>query len=248
MRLSALSGVVLLGVIAGCGGGSSVPLDSLPSTYSKTVCDQNFKCSLPEDIGDNTKQDCLDQLSSGLTFLLPELRKSVQKGRSTYDAEKAGTCFSGLAALSCEEWRSGLAQPAGCQEMFQPKTPVGGACAMDGDCIGGTCDGADILSDPPVDGVCKAEVVIAHGAACAIGDTCPDGDYCDGTCKAKKAGGEACTSSDECGYSCNETTMKCSTYSGCSVAPVTAASTLLSLAAMSLALALARRKRASAQR
>lgn len=243
MRLSALSGVMVLGVIAGCGGGSSVTLDQLPAAYSKAVCDQNFKCSLAEDIGEKTKQDCLDEMSSGLTFLLPTLRDSVQKGRSTYDAAQAGTCISSISALSCEQWRTGLAEPAGCKDLFVPKVAVGGTCGGDSECIGGTCEGEDILSDPPTDGVCQAEVLVAHGAACAIGDTCPDGDYCDGTCKAKKAGGEACQTSDECGYSCNDTTKKCSTYNGCNVAPVTAASTLLSLAAMSLAIALARRKR-----
>jgi hypothetical protein len=246
MRRSALSEVVLIGVVAlaGCSGGSAVTLEQFPDAYAKAVCDQNFKCSTAEDIGDNTKQDCLDELSA-FSLALPELRKSQQKGRSSYDADKAGACISGLSALTCEEWRTGLAQPAGCAEIFVPKVAVGGACLSDSECIGGTCDGADSFAEPPVDGACKAEVIVAHGAACAIGDTCPDGDYCDGTCKAQKAGGEACQSDDECGYSCNPTTMKCSTYAGCNVAPVTAASTLLSLLGLSLAIGLARRKRAS---
>jgi hypothetical protein len=241
-------GAFAVGLSAGCGGGASggsVSLDSLPAAYSKAVCDQNFKCALPEDIGETTKQDCLDQLNGGLTLFVPEMRKSIQKGRSSYDAGKAGACISGLSSLTCEQWRTGLAQPAGCGEMFVPKVAVGGACLNDSECIGGTCDGASSLEDPPVEGTCKAEVVIAHGAACAIGDTCPDGDYCDGTCKSQKTGGSPCTTSDECGYSCNETTMKCSTYAGCSVAGVTTTTTLFSLLALSLAVALARRKRAT---
>jgi hypothetical protein len=127
--------------------------------------------------------------------------------------------------------------------MFVPKVAVGGACQSDGECIGGTCDGADSFADPPVDGMCKAQTMVAHGAACALEDACPAGDYCDGTCKSEKTGGSACTSDEECGYSCNPTTMKCSTYAGCSVAPVTPASTLLSLVGLALVIGAARRKR-----
>lgn len=250
MRLSALSRVVVVCAIAGCGGGGGgsaggapVSLDAFPATYSKAICEQNFKCSKAEDIGDRTKQDCIDQNTSILTFILPTLRDSQQKGRSSYDAAKMGACISTLSALSCSEWITGLAQPPTCEGAIVPKVAVGGACQQDAECIGGACSGADTAADPPVDGVCKAE--IAHGAACAIEDSCVSGEYCDGVCKTKKVSGEACTGSDECGYGCNDETMKCSTYAGCSVAGVTTTTTLFSLLALSIAIALARRKRAA---
>lgn len=247
MKLTALCGTVLIGAIAGCGGGGGgggpVSLEALPGAYAKAVCDQNFKCSKADDIGENTKQDCLDQMTGLFSFILPEIRSSQQKNRLTYDAAKMGTCISTLATMSCADWVTGLAEPPACGEAIVPKVAVGGACQQDAECIAGVCENADTAATPPVDGACRAKVIVAHGGTCAIEDTCVDGDYCDGTCKALKAGGEPCVGSDECGYSCNDTTMKCSTYNGCNVAPVTAGGTLLSLAAMGLALAAARRKR-----
>ncbi len=231
----------------GCGGGSSgstggpVALDQFPAAYTKVLCDQNFKCASTDDIAGRTKQDCIDMNSSTLTFILPQLRASQQKGRFSYDAAKMGTCIAGLGALSCTDWVSGLAEPVGCEGAFVPKVAVGGACQQDAECVDGACDGADTSKTPPIDGVCKAK--IAHGATCAIEDTCADGDYCDGVCKSQKAGGVDCTGSDECGYACNDTTMKCSGYAGCAVAPVTARGTALALVGLGLLLFTARKRR-----
>jgi hypothetical protein len=263
MRLTALWGTILVGVIAGCGGGGGggggagsggagtggagiggpVSLEALPAAYAKAVCDQNFKCSKAEDIGEKTKQDCLDNLTSGFLFVLPQIRAAQTKNRLTYDGAKMATCISGLEALSCADWNTGLAQPAGCNDAFIPRVAVGGACLNDAECIGGTCENADSLADPPVDGACRAQKMVAHGEACAIEDKCPTGDYCDGTCKSEKPSGDACTSDDECGYSCNQTTKKCSTYAGCAIAPVTGTTTLLSLLAVSLLTIVARRRK-----
>jgi MYXO-CTERM domain-containing protein len=248
MTTRAWLGLVIGLVAAGCGGGSGssggpVSLDQFPAAYAQAICDQNFKCASADDIMGRTKQDCLDTNLSGLQFLSPQLRASVQKGRLGYDAAQMGTCIASLRGMSCADWTSGLVEPAGCKDAFVPKVAVGGACTQDGECIGGTCDGADTSKMPPTDGMCVAETKIAHGAACGIADTCVDGDYCDGTCKTHKAGGEPCTSSDECGYSCNETTMKCSGYAGCAVGETTAGGAAAALMGLGLLAMVARRRR-----
>jgi MYXO-CTERM domain-containing protein len=236
--------------MVGCGGGSggytSVSLDQLPQVYSKVLCDQNFKCASAADIMfmDHTKEDCLNTNQGIFQLVVPEIRGSVNKGRSTYDATKAGSCFTALQNQSCDDWVKGTVDPPVCDEVITPKVALGGACGQDGDCIGGYCDGADTTADPPKDGVCKA--TIPHGGTCTAADTCADDDVCDTgtmTCVSKKAGGEPCTSDSECSNSCNTDTMKCSGYAGCSVAPVTTAGTLGSLLALALVVGAAGRRR-----
>jgi hypothetical protein len=236
-------------LVVGCGGGgggySSVSLDQLPDAYSKVLCDQNFKCASTADIMGRTKQDCIDTNKGIIQLVVPSIRDSVTKGRSTYDAAASGACLTAMQNQSCDDWVKGTVEPAACANVTMPKVALDGACGGDGDCIGGYCDGADSSTNPPKDGTCKA--TIAHGGQCTVADTCEDDkDYCDGTtmtCTAKKAGGTACTDDNECSNSCNPDTNKCSGYAGCNVGGVTPSSTLLSLVGLGLAIGAARRRR-----
>jgi hypothetical protein len=239
--------------LVGCGGGgggswSSVSLDQLPDVYSKVLCDQNFKCASAADIMGRTKQTCLDDNKALIQFAVSEIRESNTKNRSSYDPAAAGACLTALNSQSCDDWVKGTIEPPACATVTAPKVAVGGACAGDGDCVGGYCDGADTTAMPPKDGTCKATVAI--GAACTFADTCADDGVCNSTtmmCTAvvKKAGGEACTgeSDTSCSNSCNPDTLKCSGYAGCAVAGVTPQGTLLSLMALAFVIGLARRRR-----
>jgi hypothetical protein len=248
MRVSSY-GIAVLFALAGCGGGSSVTLEQLPAAYAGALCDQNFKCASAADIMGRTKQDCLDTNTGILQLIVPAMRDSVSKGRSTYDAEKAGACITALRNLSCDDWVKGTVEPPACEGVTAPKVAIGGACGGDGDCVGGYCDGADTTTTPPTDGTCKATVAI--GAACTATDTCADDGVCDATtktCKAvvKKEGGQPCTSDTECSNTCNMDTMKCSGYAGCAVGGVTPRDTLRSLLillTLAAVVGLARRRR-----
>jgi len=242
--------VVSMAALGGCGGGSStpgasggpVPLAQLPAAWAQTVCAQNFKCASQADIQagmptpPNSMSTCVNNDTGLWQALVTSVQDGESKGRVAYDPAQAGTCLAALAHETCAEWTTGLAHDVGCPEAFTPKVAAGGTCGNDAECIAGFCEGADATTTPPTDGTCKTRV--AHGAACAFGDTCVATDYCDnaaGMCVAKKAGGEACVSSDECGNSCNNDTNKCSGYAGCALArPVTTRGTLLSLLAFGL--------------
>jgi hypothetical protein len=245
--------VLAVGAAGGCGGGGGtadglsgnpISLSQLPAVWANTICNQNFKCASPEDIMMRTKKDCVDTNMQTWSFLVPSIQDSQSKGRSTYDAAQMGLCIKALASETCDEWVTGLTHDIGCPEAFTAKVVVGGACQNDSECIGGICDGADLQAMPPVDGMCKARV--AHGAACTFADTCAMGDYCDSdakSCTGKKAGGTACTATEQCGNDCNTDTNKCSGYAGCAVAPVTPRSTLLSIVGIGLVVMGARARR-----
>jgi MYXO-CTERM domain-containing protein len=252
-------GILALVSAVGCGGSSSpgasgapVPLAQLPGLWAQTVCAQNFKCASQADIQvnmpspPNSQSSCVTNNTMLWQLLVASVEDGQSKGRVVYDPAQEGTCLATLAHETCADWTTGLAHDVGCPEAYTPKVAVGGVCASDVECIAGFCDGADATMTPPKDGACKAR--IAHGAACAFGDTCVATDYCDGTammCVTKKPGGAACASSDECGNSCNGDTSKCSGYAGCSVAPVTTRGTLLSLMVVGLVAFAARRRRRS---
>jgi hypothetical protein len=252
MKAWAVLATASLGAVAiGCGGSSSAPggpvaLSALPARWAQVICDQNFKCASAADImyQGATKSDCVMTNQQAWEFITSSVQDGQQKGRVAYDAALMGTCLSKLAAESCDEWVTGLAHPDECTSAFTGKVAAGGACQIDFECVGGTCEGVDDSGATPKDGACRTKV--AAGAACVSGDKCAGDNYCDDTammCVAKKPGGAACTTSDECGNSCNTDTSKCSGYAGCAVAPVTPRSTLFSLAALGLVIAVGTRRR-----
>lgn len=242
----------------GCGGGSSgIGLNQLPAARAQALCAQNFKCNSAADLMNETdsdgkpltQQQCVMNIQTQWLITVSTISDGQAKGRVAYDQAKAEACIAGIKAMSCADWNNGLKQPPECDQAFVAKVAVGGACQTEFECIDGVCVGADSSTTPPTDGVCKAKV--AAGQACMsvdlVTDTCADGTYCGsgGTCVAKKAGGEACSGDDECGSdNCNETTSQCSGFVSCAVSgPVTAKSTLVSLAGLALVLAAVRRRR-----
>ena len=242
---------VMAMAIAGCGGGGydpgsgkPVPIDQTPGPWANTICTQNFKCATKADISGNNQAGCVTVDTMVWQSLATSVRDDQAKGRVTYDGAAMGTCLATLAGETCADWDTGLAHDVWCAEAFTPMVAVGGACQTDVECIGGFCKGADLSKTPTVEGVCEARV--ADGAACQFGDTCSSADYCDGTqmmCVAKKPGGAACDSDEQCGNSCNPDTSLCSTYAGCAVAPVTTRGTFVSVLVLGLAFSAARRRR-----
>jgi MYXO-CTERM domain-containing protein len=136
---------------------------------------------------------------------------------------------------------------ATCMAFVTPKVAAGGACTQDYECTTGNCEGADTVSDPPVDGMCAGAISLAPiGAACANIE-CVDGAYCDSatsTCQASKGAGQTCTSDTECNNECDTATGTCTCYSGCNVAgPTPPRGVLLSLLVLGAVLVLRRSRR-----
>jgi hypothetical protein len=240
--------------IAGCGGGSSgvgsggpVPLDQSAGQWAQVICTQNFKCASKADIGDNNMQGCIMADTMGWQSLIQPVQTDQPKGRVAYDPAVMGMCLATLSRETCAEWTSGLTHDEWCREAFTPMVAVGGACLSDVECVRGYCDGVDTSKTPPVEGACKPSII--DGQACDGTYRCVDTDYCDltaMTCVPKKAGGTACDSDEQCSYEhCTPATNQCTGYAGCSVAPVTRASTFLSLVGLGLVVAAARRRRST---
>jgi hypothetical protein len=253
MKATAAFGIVI-GLAAGCGGGSSggLGLNSLPAARGQAVCAQNYKCNSAADLMNEkdsmdkplTQQQCVMNIQTAWSLTISSISDGQTKGRLTYDPAVAQACITAIKAMSCDDWNNGLKQPPECMQAFVAKVAVGGKCGSDFDCIGGTCDGADASTTPPTDGTCKAK--IASGAACTFNDTCADGTYCGSanTCVAQKAGGAACVGDNECGSgNCNETTSQCSGFVSCNAGPTTPRSTLVSIVGLALVLGAVRRRR-----
>jgi hypothetical protein len=212
--------VAALGLAAGCGGSSppastGVSLGALPARMAQTICAQTFKCASAADVMGRMESDCVGANAAAWQVVAGAVQSGESDGRLTYDAATMATCLTMLAGETCAEWVTGLSEPPACDAAITPKVATGGACQSDLECVGGHCLGADDSGTPATDGACVAN--LAHGAACTVNDLCVATDYCDGTtmiCTAKKPGGAACSSDDECGNSCNAGTGQCSGYDG----------------------------------
>jgi len=239
-------GLVCVVLAMGCGGGSGVPIDQFGQSYANAICAQNFKCCSSADLMGKTMSDCVN--TNGLVFgaAVSTLQTAQSQGRVTYDAAKAGTCISGIRAMSCADWQKGLTEansPPSCSAVFVAKVAASGMCTSDQECTSGQyCAGLDASKDPPTPGTCAATV--AMGGSCANGETCATDLYCGSTtqtCQPKKAAGTACSTDNECVNSCNIDTQQCSCYSGCAVGGrVSTRSALLSLLLAAAAIAAAR--------
>jgi hypothetical protein len=214
---------VLAATVGGCGSSAysgsdaPVPIEQSVSPWAQTICKQNFKCASMADIAGNNMNGCIQVDTMVWQSLATSVKADEAKGRVSYDPAAMGNCLSALYHETCDEWTAGLAHDPWCREVFTPMVAVGGACQTDVECIAGTCDGADVSKDPPVEGTCKPR--LATDAACNFGDKCAVSQGCDGAkmmCVAVKAGGTACGSDDECAsMHCNPDTNLCSGYQKC---------------------------------
>jgi hypothetical protein len=151
MKTTAIAMGVLL--LVACGGsdtgGGALPLAKVAADVRAALCEKIYTCcSASERMTNPTigtdRRSCQDALDGEASILLADIGQSVSQGRVIYHADKMATCLEDIKAASCDAVKN----PAGdlsitemCDEVFEPRVPVGGACSDYWDCAGGWCIG-----------------------------------------------------------------------------------------------------------
>jgi hypothetical protein len=193
-RSSVRSGALALAVLgvplAGCGGGSAIPIDDLATSVRAANCRAAAAC------GDAPSQaTCEASISLTRDPDLNAVVAAVRRGTVVYDGDAARQCVDGLGQ-GCV---AALGAPPSCAEAFHGTVAPGGACQVSYECISSVCD-APCVSGCCV-GVCAAGTAkVSAGGACASGGgSCVDGAFCKGgQCVADLAIGATCAPDDVC--------------------------------------------------
>lgn len=219
MQHRGLIGIVVslgFGLAAGCGGGSDaspVPAEDYFDEAFQLTCERAFECCTAAELDaqfglfdppPTNVEECVAAYAGFAALIEPDFLASIEAGRTSYDADKAGTCFDAARGLGCDA-DPDAALPD-CTDIVTPQVAEGGECAQTEDCIGeATC----VIPDGETLGACTARAAV--GEACVYPVECVEAAYCDFTnemCVARKANGEACTGASEC------TSDYCDTTSG----------------------------------
>jgi hypothetical protein len=190
VRLVALVLAVLGGPLAGCGGGSAIPIDDLAASVTAADCRAAAAC------GDAPSQaTCEASISLTRNPSLTALVAAVKRGTVVYDGDLARQCLDGLGQ-SCV---AALGAPPSCAEAFHGTVAPGGACQVSYECISGVCN-APCVSGCCVGSCAAGAAKVSVGGACAPGGgSCVDGAFCKGgTCVADLAIGAPCSPDDVC--------------------------------------------------
>lgn len=124
------------------------------------------------------------------SFLFEAFADGLAAGTVVYDAEAASRCLDAFAELPCTDVFAPTTLP-GCDDVFVPAVPAGGACAGRQECIDGVCE---IGASCP--GTCVA--LGGAGTSCSGGD-CQDDLICYmGSCEAPHPAGGACADDVDC--------------------------------------------------
>ncbi len=194
-------------IVVTIGFGCGVSVDAFPASAAKAYCTQVYACCSAGETADAgafgpDMASCTNNVGGQFDLKTGFLKSEQTKGRLTFHPDKAQACIDKLAALKCQELKSNAtATPVECTTYVEPKTAVGGACAITDSCIGSWCNGGSATAD----GVCTS--FLTAGQNCDAG-TCAAGTFCDGsprTCIAKRADGAACSTNAECATGgCND--------------------------------------------
>jgi hypothetical protein len=175
--------------------GGALALADLDAQVRRVLCEKVDACCSPaerlanEVLGPD-RRTCERELDGEATLLLGDISASVSQGRVIYHADRMASCLEKIGAATCAE----VKMPAGdvsvvelCEEAFEARVPVGGACSDSWDCVGGWCAGDQGgLRDR-----CVAHQVI--GQECDEGPECASGVCFERACIARPAGsGDIC--------------------------------------------------------
>jgi hypothetical protein len=207
-----LAAVMALSV--GCGGSSSsgpIPLADLPAQVTAAFCQANACGQYPD------HATCVQSMSGSN---LPRLQAAVAAGKTKYDGAAAAECLNALGAsfASCKLSDTFADTPFACAATFTGTVSAGGDCLGDEECVSQQCDRtACDAGTPCCHGTCVAGAAprdVPAGGACAQGDFCAPGTFCDQSaatpiCAPAKAAGAPCMFGDSCvaGYFCLPATI-----------------------------------------
>ncbi|HUQ04432.1 MAG TPA: Dickkopf N-terminal cysteine-rich domain-containing protein [Kofleriaceae bacterium] len=209
--------LVIVSVLSGCddggggdGGGDPVPLSDLAAELGAATCAKMVECCTVEELEDqllgaSTLEECEAFYLGFLGQLfIPVMEDSVADGRLRYDGDETRRCIDAVAVVECADFpatlRGGLA--GSCSSPFTGLVELAGECANDADCVSTLCDGDRVDFEGNVTmGVCARRP--GNGEACADGDECGAGLYCDTSgasdlCAPTLADGTTCRFDDDC--------------------------------------------------
>jgi hypothetical protein len=199
-------GVGLVLVLAACSNntaGMNVPITMLGPTYGSATCSVIAACygtgvfSLVA--GVSSQAACQARASAAYTNgALPRYQAAIAMGTLTYDGTQAQACVDAVNALGCAATTT--RRPGACAQLFVGHVALGGACAMDEECMGDAY--CSLTTACP--GTCQARA--ASGATCTNDNGCQSGLRCGGTgtarsCVTPAGDGAACqgTTGNDCG-------------------------------------------------
>ncbi len=198
--------ILLVSVVAACGGNSPIAIKDLPQKFNDADCANEVEC---DEQPDNTT--CEASLGNNSDSESLTLIDDVNSGKVKYDSGAAQSCLDEISNNPCDF--SGLHDTAtDCVKIFTGTIATGAACDIDQECVSGSCTQTDTTCDRDTTccmGTCAAAAaaLAAVGAACDTNSNpCVDTAYCKqtdptgqtstaGTCAALvTASGGACDS------------------------------------------------------
>ena len=181
-RIGILLGLVTLGTIAACGGGSGsggdggsgggVPLSALPAKLADSLCTAYQNCYGPIFALFLNGTDCsavtLQRIENGS---FPLVQDKIDQGKIHYDGSKAQACLDSLGARTCADMLD--RDSPECLAALDGTVDLGGACDLDEE-----CKGKALCKSP--NGICPGQCasLLVAGQACSQDSDCQDGLQC----------------------------------------------------------------------
>jgi hypothetical protein len=195
--------LVVSAALTGACGPDEISLEELPRSYSDAVCDWAINCGEFEE-GDLDFCAKTIGVEAYITswVLTADVRRAIETGSVSYDAEAALECVEAFRGSSCvESSLDSIFAGAACEGVFSGSIEIGSLCWTDLQCQSQFCDTDYWACDQACcAGTCAALPNAVLGQPCP-GGFCVDASICDyetETCVPKQWVGGACVDSYEC--------------------------------------------------
>ncbi len=169
---------------------TNVPIEMEANVYASTLCPLLESCygATVAELLTNTSSlaGCERQAEAQWTNgALPRYQAAIAMGTLSYDGTQSAACMAAMQALGCAIVQS--RPPAACQRLFVGHVAIGGACALDEECMGE----AYCAADTACPGSCQPRG--GAGVACTRDSVCADGLHCTSAhCSAPGGEGASC--------------------------------------------------------
>ena len=180
---------------------SASPASTFLADYVRTYCELSVRCG-----GYPDQPTCESYMLYNKRYAqaMLDMDYSVSSGRTIFHPENVTSCLDPIPSMSCSRTAAGQLDISDqCKPVFQGTIASGDTCVTNSECVSGSCSAAPC----PTDGTCCQNTCTGSAPAQPLGSscdgTCVAGAYCDqtsvpGTCRARLAVGQACTSVDDC--------------------------------------------------
>lgn len=197
-------GVLLGGLVVGCGGGGgadwlppreggSVAIESFSAEYLAALCQMAVRCELSD-----TQRGC--ELGTQIVIAPPKIVARVQAGSIGYDPQQAYRCVQLLREAPCVHGEFIIDDPtiqSACTHAFKGTVPTGGACTQSRECETETCGVTPCAEGECCAGMCVGAVParnVGIGGTCRLHGECVEGAFCSGStgCQPRVPAGSSC--------------------------------------------------------